>query len=118
SVGSDKVEIPGRGGRPERTATVSLAAAPVWIPPPKGTRQPRSHPLIAAWVIRIWGPKPPSTVAEPLEWILVCSLPSRTLEELKDRRDWYCCRWLVEIFHDVEKNGCQEEARRFQAVDR
>jgi Transposase DNA-binding/Transposase Tn5 dimerisation domain len=117
-VGSDKVEIPGRGGRPERTATVSLASAPVWIPPPKGTRQPRSHPLIAAWVIRIWEPKPPSTVAEPLEWILVCSLPSRTLEELKDRRDWYCCRWLVEIYHDVEKNGCQEEARRFQAAER
>ena len=36
------VEIPGRGGRPARTATVSLAAAPVWVPAPAGTakRQP------------------------------------------------------------------------------
>lgn len=117
SQGCDVVEIPGRGGRAARTATVQLAAAPVWIPAPQGTLQRWSQPVIEAWGVRIWEPNPPQGV-EPLEWILVCSVPTRTLEELKERRDWYGCRWMVEVFHHIEKNGCKEEARRFETAER
>jgi hypothetical protein len=117
SQGCDHVDIPARGGRAARTAAVQLAAAPVWIPAPDGTRQRWSQPVLAAWVIRIWEAQPPPGV-QPLEWILVCSVPTRTLEELKERRDWYGCRWLVEVFHDIEKNGCREEARRFETAAR
>lgn len=117
SQGCDHVEIPGRGGRASRTATVQLAAAPVWIPAPEGTLQRWAQPVIAAWVIRIWEANAPQGV-EPLEWLLVCSVPTPTLEELKTRRDWYCCRWMVEVFHHIEKNGCKEEARRFETAER
>ena len=118
SVGSDQVDIPGRGGRPARSAVVQLAAAPVWVPAPAGTPQRRSQPILPVWVIRVWEDNPPSDIDEPLEWILLCSLPSQSLAELKERRDWYCCRWLVEIFHDIEKNGCSEEERRFETAER
>jgi len=117
SQGTDKVEIPGRGGREARTATVSLAAAPVWIPAPKEATKRRAQPIISGYVIRIWEPDPPEGV-EGLEWILICSLPTVTIEEIKERRDWYCCRWMVEIFHDIEKNGCSEEDRRFETAER
>ena len=118
SMGSDTVDIPGRGGRPARTARVSMAAAPVWIPAPAGTAQRGSQPIIAAWIIRIWEPNPPADVEEPLEWILWCSLPTHTLKELKERRDWYCTRWMVEVYHHIEKNGCSEEERRFETAAR
>src|SRR4051812_34114523 len=108
SVGGDLVEIPGRGGRPPRTAKVAMAAAPVWVPPPYGTPKRRSRPVLAAWVIRVWEVDAPSEVKEPLEWVLLCSIETTTLEEIKERRDWYGCRWGVEVFHDVEKNGCSE----------
>lgn len=117
SQGEDHVEIPGRGGRASRTATVQLAAAPVWIPAPQGTLQRWSQPIIAAWIIRIWEAQAPAGV-EPLQWILVCSVPTHDLEQLKTRRDWYGCRWLVEVFHHIEKSGCQEEARRFETAAR
>jgi hypothetical protein len=117
SQGSDQVNIPSRGGRPARTATVALAAAPVWVPAPSATPKRWSQPVVAAWVIRIWEADPPPGV-EPLEWILLCSLPTATLEELKERRDWYSCRWMVEVFHDIEKNGCSEEDRRFETAGR
>jgi hypothetical protein len=117
SQGCNQVEIPGRGGRASRTATVEMAAAPVWIPAPEGTLQRWSQPIIAAWVIRIWEVNAPQGL-EPLEWILVCSVSTRTLEELKTRRDWYCSRWMVEVFHHIEKNGCKEEARRFETAAR
>lgn len=117
SQGPDRVDIPGRGGRPARTATVQLAAAPVWVPAPLETPRRRQQPIIAAWVIRVWEADPP-TGTEPLEWLLLCSLPTTTLDELKERRDWYGCRWLIEVYHDVEKNGCSEEDRRFETAER
>jgi hypothetical protein len=118
SQGRDTVQIPGRGGRPPRTAAVQLAGAAIWLPAPTGTPRRQQQPILPLWVIRIWEADPPADVKEPLEWLLLCSLPSITPEELKERRDWYCCRWLIEIFHDIEKNGCQEEARRFETAGR
>jgi hypothetical protein len=117
SQGCDTVEIPGRGGRPARTATVQLAVAPVWIPAPEGTLQRRSQPVVAAWVIRVWEESAPEGV-EPLEWLLVSSVPTHTLADAKIRRDWYACRWMVEVYHHIEKNGCKEEARRFETAHR
>jgi hypothetical protein len=117
SPGCAQVEIPGRGGRASRTASVQMAAAPVWIPAPAGPLQRWSQPVIAAWVIRVWEANAPQGV-EPLEGILVCSLPTGTLQELQERRAWYGCRWLVEVFHHIEKNGCNEEARRFETAER
>lgn len=115
--GRDAVEVPGRGGRAARTAEVELAAAPVWIPAPTGTRQRASQPVIAAWVVRVWEPDPPAG-AEALEWILITSVATTTLEGLRERRDWYACRWMIEVFHDIEKNGCGEEERRFETAGR
>lgn len=117
SQGSDAVDIPSRGGRGARTATVQLAAARVWVPAPRQTPQRASQPIVEAWVIRIWEVDPPPG-CEPLEWLLLCSLPTTTLTELRERRDWYACRWMVEVYHHIEKNGCSEEDRRFQTAER
>lgn len=117
SQGQDRVEIPARGGRAARAATVELAAAPVWIPAPSGTPQRFAQPVLAAWVVRIWEAQPPAGV-EALEWILITAVPTDTLEDLRERRDWYACRWMVENFHDIEKNGCSEEDRRFETAER
>jgi Transposase DNA-binding/Transposase Tn5 dimerisation domain len=118
AAGSDTFAITGRGGRPGRTATVSLAAVAVWVPAPQGTPRRAHQPLVPVWLLHIWEPKPPAEVDEPVEWLLLCSLPTTTLEQLKERRDWYSCRWLLEVYHDVEKNGCSEEDRRFETAAR
>lgn len=117
SQGCDQVDIPSRGGRAARTATVQLAAAPVWIPAPSETPQRWSQPVVAVWVIRIWEAETAAGV-EPLEWLLLCSVPTSSLDELKARRDWYSCRWMVEVFHHIEKNGCKEEERRLETAAR
>ena len=117
SQGQAEVAIPSRGGRRARTAVVQMAAAAVWVPAPTEVRQRWQQPILPAWVIRVWEAKPPADVAEPLEWVLVCSLPTVTLADLNERRSWYSCRWLVEVFHDIEKNGCSEEDRRFETAE-
>jgi Transposase DNA-binding/Transposase Tn5 dimerisation domain len=116
SQGRDIVDIPGRGGRQARQAEVEMAATRVWIPAPSGTRQRFAQPVVAAWVVRIWEANPPPGV-EPLEWILITSVATDTLPELRQRRDWYARRWMIETYHDVGKNGCSEEDRRFETAE-
>jgi hypothetical protein len=117
SQGQAVVDIPSRGGRLARAAVVQLAAAPVWVPAPTEVRQRWQQPLVAAWVIRVWEADPPAGVPEPLEWVLLCSVPTGTRADIDERRAWYGCRWLAEVFHDIEKNGCREEDRRFETAE-
>ena len=118
AAGHDVVEVPGRGGRPPRAARVALAAARVWVPAPWGTPRRKERPVLALWVVRAWEVGAPPAVKGPLEWVLLTSVEAATLEQIKERRDWYCCRWCAEVYHDVEKNGCSEEDRRFETAER
>ena len=118
SQAEGEVTIAGQGGRPERTARVQMAAAAAWFLVPKLVHgvHPDWAPL-RVWVERVWEPHPPADVEEPLEWILLRSLPATRTEELERHRDWYACRPLIEEFHQVEKSGCGEEALRFQTAE-
>ena len=113
-----EVIIPSQGGRPARTAQVQMAARQVWFLVPQLERS--VHPdwaPIAVWVERVWEPNPPADVEEPLEWILLSSLPAADAEQLHQRCDWYACRPLIEDFHQVEKTGCGEEDLRFETAE-
>ena len=118
SQAAGEVTIPGQGGRPERTARVAMAAAQAWFPVPKlvhGVH--RDWGPIRVWVVRVWEPHPPVDVDEPLEWILLSSLPAADVEQLQRHRDRYARRPLIEEFHQVEKSGCGEEDLRFRTAE-
>ena len=72
---------------------------------------------MGVWVVRVWEPKPPADVEEPLEWILLSSLPAADAEQLHRRCDWYASRPLIEDYHQVEKTGCGEEDLRFETAE-
>jgi hypothetical protein len=112
------VFIPSQGGRPARTAQVQMAAAPVWllVPQRERSRNPDWTPLWV-WVERVWEPAPPAEVEEPLEWILLGSLPAADATQLRQRCDWYASRPLIEDYHQVEKTGCGEEGLRFETAE-
>ena len=70
------------------------------------------------WVIRVWEEQARDAEAEePLEWILVTSVPTTTLEQAWERVEWYRHRWLVEDYHHCLKSGCRIEERQLQTVD-
>ena len=112
------VLLPSQGGRPARTAQVQMAACQVWLWVPQLERS--VHPdwtPVRVWVERVWEPKPPADVEEPLEWILLSSLPAADARQLHQRCDWYASRPLIEDFHQVEKTGCGEEKLRFETAE-
>jgi hypothetical protein len=53
---------------------------------------------MAVWVMRVWEEQTPKG-EEPVEWILVTSVPTSPLEHAWERVEWSRHRWLVEDYH-------------------
>lgn len=54
----------------------------------------------------------------PIEWLLLTSLPIDTGAQAIQVITWYLCRWQIEIFFKVLKSGCNVEELQLQTVDR
>ena len=55
---------------------------------------------------------------KPIQWRLLTNRVATTLEASVELIDWYRCRWEVEIFFDVLKNGCKVEALQLSSIER
>jgi len=108
------VRTPGGGTRP---ALLRVAAGPATLPPVRFEREYRACTPISCWVVRSWEPQPPGD-CEPLEWILLTSLPCATPSAAIFAAEGYALRWMIEEFHKCEKTGCQVEARRLTSTER
>jgi Transposase DNA-binding/Transposase DDE domain len=108
-------EVPARHGHKGRSTQVQLAFGPMTLLPPRHEPRAGKDP-VTVWVIRVWEEQAPEG-EEPLEWILVTSVPTTTLEQAWERVDWYRHRWLVEDYHQCLKSGCRIEERQLQTVD-
>lgn len=115
SQASRPFELPARHGHPGRSTQLQLACGPLTLLPPRQEPRAGKEPL-AVWVIRVWEEQAPDGEA-PLEWLLLTSVPTTTLEQAWERVDWYRQRWLVEDYHQCLKSGCRIEERQVQSVD-
>lgn len=55
---------------------------------------------------------------EPIEWLLLTSLPIATFAEACTAAGYYASRWEIEIFFRVLKSGCKIEELQFEREDR
>jgi len=55
---------------------------------------------------------------EAVEWLLLTSLPVSGRKQVQRVIQYYCVRWMIEVFFRVLKSGCRVEERRFEQVDR
>lgn len=60
----------------------------------------------------------PPADCEPIQWLLVTSLPIDTLEQVQQIVQCYCLRWQIEIFFKTLKSGCRIERRLFENLPR
>jgi Transposase DNA-binding/Transposase DDE domain len=115
SQGSRPFEVPARHGHPGRSTQLQLAFGQMTLLPPRHEPRASKEPL-TVWVIRVWEEQAPEG-EEPLEWLLLTSVPTTTLEQAWERVDWYRCRWSVEDYHQCLKSGCRIEERQLQSVE-
>jgi hypothetical protein len=67
-------------------------------------------------VVRVWETHPPEG-QEPLEWILLTTIPVLCPADAWEVVQWYRWRWLLEDFHKALKTGCRIEQRYLQSVE-
>src|SRR6266849_935563 len=115
SQASRLIEVPARHGRQARSTQLQLAFGQMTLLPPRNEPRAGKDPL-TVWVMRVWEENAPEG-EEPLEWLLLTSVPTTTLEQAWERVDWYRHRWLVEDYHQCLKSGCRIEQRQLQTVD-
>lgn len=104
--------------RPQRTprdAQLQVAFGSVSIFAPRlGDRQ--AEPL-RCWVVRVWEPDTPAR-EEPIEWVLLSTVPVTDLENALQVATWYALRWLIEEYHKCLKTGCSVERRQLGEAQR
>lgn len=113
-----KVACDQRGRRQPRVgrkAEVEVRAMSITLRPP--WRFDHKLPPVTINVVLVREIAPPAG-EEPVEWILLTSLPIETPEQVRLVVQYYTVRWMVEILFRILKSGCRVEERRFEHIDR
>jgi Transposase Tn5 dimerisation domain/Transposase DNA-binding/Transposase DDE domain len=103
-----------RQPRESRNAEVEVRAARITLRPP--WRPDRKLPPVTVNVVLVREVNPPAG-EEPVEWTLLTTLPIDTIEQVRLVIQYYCVRWMIEVFFRTLKSGCRVEERRFETLD-
>lgn len=117
SLESWELTIPCGPVRTAQTASLRISFTPVEIHVPgKRTGEYPDEPL-SMWAVRIWEPHPPRNV-DPLEWILLTNVEVSTVEQARERGEWYKARFVIEEYHKGMKAGCSIEELQLTDIHR
>lgn len=104
-----------RQPRKSREAEVVVRAARVTLRPPP--RADRKLPAVTVNVVLVSEiDPPPDDVA--VEWLLITDLPVDDIEQSRLVVQYYCVRWMIEVYFRTLKSGCRIEERLFEHLDR
>ena len=115
-LGDKSIVIPRGDEKSERTATVTLRSAVVTINPPR-IRKKEKLPSATVNALLIRELSPPEG-SEPIEWLLLTTLPVGTFDEAVQCMTWYSYRWRIERYHYILKSGCHAEKLQLETKDR
>ncbi|MBK5915413.1 IS4 family transposase [Rhodocyclus purpureus] len=102
ALGEIEFMMPSRPGQAARTVRQQVFARPVSLPDDQGGRM-----QVTCFIAReIDAP----AGVKPVEWRLLTNRKAETFEAIVELIDWYRCRWEIETFFNVLKNGCRVEA--------
>lgn len=98
-----------------RKAQVEVRSASVILQPPVRLRgQLRDVPVNLVQVREV----DPPAGDEPVEWLLITTLPIDNVEQVREIIRYYATRFMIEVLFRVLKSGCRVEERRFEHIDR
>jgi hypothetical protein len=100
--------------RDARIAAVEIRATTVTFRPPP--RPDRKLPKVTLNVVLVEEPHPPEG-QEPIQWILVTTLPINDVEQVQLIVKYYGVRWQIEVYFRTLKSGCRIQKRYFEEID-
>lgn len=113
-AGNCVIEVPRHSklNTPSRETSLEIRFSSVTLQPSSKCRKPDlpEIPLYAVWARET----SPSEGVEPLEWLLLTTLPVESMDEAVTMVKWYRHRWKIERFHFILKSGCQVESLQLE----
>ena len=107
-AGTLPLQVPRRASRPSRLTTLRVRFSDVNVRPPKDSPHKAS---VRLWAIAVTEEEPPAGI-EPIEWLLLTTIPVTNLEQAAEKVHWYTLRWQIEVYHKTFKSGCRIEDRQ------
>lgn len=117
-VGEMTVKVARQEGRPERDARLEVRTARVRVAVPRNGRKEEYWKDQELMVIRVSEVTNGEGVEDPIEWVLVTTIPVSTGEEACFVAGLYAKRWVIERLHKVLKSGCQVERVQIDEAER
>jgi hypothetical protein len=109
--------VPGRGSRKAREANLEVRFAEVTLKPPKARAHKKGLEPLKMWAIHAKEVDVGDDVADPLDWMLLTTVRTDTIDEALERLRWYTLRWNIEVYFRILKSGCSVEDRRLGNAD-
>jgi len=116
-LGTFVMDVTKKKGRSARIATMEVRSASVTLHRPQRPADQPRLPEVKVNVVWVREANPP-TGEEPVEWVLLTSLPVKTFEQACLVADNYACRFQIEIYFKVLKSGCQVEKLQLETAER
>jgi hypothetical protein len=114
-LGKSTLRLSRQADRPSRRVTLTVTARPVTF---NGARRPGGRlPSVQVWAVYAKEAKPPKG-EDPIEWLLLTSVPVENFAGACTVVQWYRARWEIELFFRVLKQGCQIERLRLETDHR
>lgn len=118
AIAEYEFEVPKKKGQyPSRLAKVEIRHAPLMINAPEHLKDSVSNTEIEMHGIYIKEVNAPDGV-KPIEWYLLTNDAIENTEDVLEKIKWYKTRWMVEIYHKVQKSCCNVEDCRLETIDR
>jgi len=114
-LGTLEFDLTAAEDRPARHVVQTLRAARVELRPPPRVGKKLSALEVTAILAKEESPPPG---IEPIEWMLLTSLPVTSGTEAEEKVRWYLCRWQIEVYFRILKSGCKVEQLQLQTRDR
>jgi hypothetical protein len=112
--GTLQVKVPRREGRPARTASLEIRWQEIEIKPPAVALK-KSWPPLKLYAVLAQEVGAPEHV-EPIQWLLLSTLPVTTLKMARRLVGRYALRWSIECWHKVLKLVCGVERRQMKSA--
>lgn len=114
---TDSLTLPRQADRAGRQATVEIRFGYTKFLCPPDRARGEKLPALSLYVMAVQEVSPPEGV-EPVSWILLTNVPTKTLSQVRKRISWYKRRWSIEMFHRILKSGCKVERARLEKNQR
>ena len=114
-LGKRTLHVPKTAKRKARKTSVTIRAQRIRLKAPY--RPDARLPEVEVNVVLVREENPPLG-EEPLEWLLLTSLPIENLKNALRVIDYYACRWQIEVFFRVFKTGCKVEEIQLETAER